>query len=99
MNQVHQKDLEKQENTHTSTEQENSVAESHSFGSTLASLLAVKDGEVYKAREKNPAWYQRLLDAGFEENGIKPVPLEQRTSRKYNNLFTVFLSCLLCLLP
>ncbi|KAK4457316.1 hypothetical protein QBC42DRAFT_236625 [Cladorrhinum samala] len=99
MKQVQQKDLEKQGNTHTPTEQEIPAAKSHFFGITLASLFAVKDGEVYEVREKNPAWYQRLLDVGFEENGIKPVPLEQRTSRKYNNLFTVFLSCLLCLLP
>ncbi|KAK4165860.1 hypothetical protein QBC43DRAFT_332951 [Cladorrhinum sp. PSN259] len=99
MAESHPRDLEKQGDTQTPTEQAISVAESHSFGSTLASLLAVKDGEVYKARETNPAWYQRLLDAGFEENGIKPVPIEHRTSRKYNNLFTVFLSCLLCLLP
>ncbi|KAL2128483.1 hypothetical protein VTI74DRAFT_9115 [Chaetomium olivicolor] len=64
------------------------------------SLLRVKDGEVYEAKpETNPKWYQRLLDAGVEENGTKPVPLEQRTSTQYNNLFTVFFTCLLCLLP
>ncbi|KAH6856566.1 permease for cytosine/purines, uracil, thiamine, allantoin-domain-containing protein [Chaetomium sp. MPI-CAGE-AT-0009] len=48
--------------------------------------LAAKDGE-------------RLLDAGVEENGIKPVPVDQRTSTQYSNLFTVFFTCLLCLLP
>lgn len=64
------------------------------------SKLAVKDGEVYQVvSEKNPRWYQRLLDAGVEENGIKPVPVEQRTSTQYSNLFTVFFTCLLCLLP
>ncbi|KAK0636958.1 permease for cytosine/purines, uracil, thiamine, allantoin-domain-containing protein [Bombardia bombarda] len=46
-----------------------------------------------------PDWYQRLLDAGIEENGIKPVPVGQRTSTQYSNLFTVFFTCLLCLLP
>lgn len=66
----------------------------------LISLLTVKDGEVYEAdRDKNPKWYQKLLDAGVEENGIKPVPLDQRTSTQYSNLFTVFFTCLLCLLP
>jgi hypothetical protein len=66
----------------------------------LISFLTVKDGEVYEVeREKNPKWYQKLLDAGVEENGIKPVPLEQRTSTQYSNLFTVFFTCLLCLLP
>ena len=67
---------------------------------SLRSVLAVKDGEVYEARpEKNARWYQHLLDSGFEENGIKPVPLESRTSTQYNQLFTVFLTGLLCLLP
>jgi hypothetical protein len=66
----------------------------------LVALLAVKDGEVYEQHpETNPKWYQRLLDAGVEENGIKPVPVEERTITKYNNLFTIFFTCLLCLLP
>jgi hypothetical protein len=71
-----------------------------SLRSGLASFLKVEDGEVYESNpEKNPTWYQRLLDAGVEENGIKPVPLEQRTSTRYSNLFTVFFTCLMCLLP
>jgi hypothetical protein len=66
----------------------------------LISRLAVSDGEVYERRpENNPRWYQRLLDAGVEENGIKPVPIEERTMTQYSNLFTVFFSGLLCLLP
>jgi hypothetical protein len=72
----------------------------HSIGGSFISMLTVKDGEVYEVRpEKNSKWYQKLLDAGFEENGIKPVPVEQRTVTQYNNLFTVFCTCLLCLLP
>ncbi|KAH8880672.1 hypothetical protein GQ53DRAFT_533352 [Thozetella sp. PMI_491] len=66
----------------------------------LISLLAVEDGIVYEAHpEKNAKWYQRLLDVGFEENGIKPVPVEQRTETAYNKIFTIFFTCLLCLLP
>lgn len=66
----------------------------------IVSLLAVEDGVVYRSHsEKNPRWYQKLLDAGVEENGIKPVPIEERTNRQYNNLFTVFFTSLLCLLP
>jgi hypothetical protein len=62
----------------------------------IASLLAVEPGVIYKPEtEKNPAWYQRLLDAGVEENGIKPVPVEKRTNTRYNNLFTVFFTSLL----
>jgi hypothetical protein len=66
----------------------------------LVSFLAVKDGEVYELQaDKNPKWYQKLLDAGVEENGIKPVPIEQRTSTQHNQLFTVFFTALLCILP
>lgn len=62
----------------------------------ITSLLTVEPGVIYKPEpEKNPAWYQRLLDAGVEENGIKPVPVEKRTNTRYNNLFTVFFTSLL----
>src|ERR1700709_2627234 len=68
--------------------------------SGLLSLVRVNDGEVYEsAPEKRPKWYQRFLHTGAEENGIKPVPLSQRTNRQYSNLFTMFFTCLLCLLP
>ncbi len=71
-----------------------------SFWGRVLSLLTVEAGEVYEAHpDKNSKWYQKLLDAGVEENGIKPVPVEHRTSTQYNNLFTVFFTCLLGLLP
>ncbi|KAF4345329.1 Purine-cytosine permease FCY22 [Fusarium beomiforme] len=44
-------------------------------------------------------WFRRMLDAGVEENGILPVPPEQRTQTQPSNLFTVFFTCLLCILP
>ncbi|KAI3397771.1 hypothetical protein diail_10424 [Diaporthe ilicicola] len=66
----------------------------------LVSMLKVDDGEVYESHpEKNPKWYQRILDVGVEENGIKPVPLEQRTDKRYYSLFTVMFTALMCLLP
>ncbi|KAK1782491.1 purine-cytosine permease [Copromyces sp. CBS 386.78] len=49
--------------------------------------------------KENPKWYQNLIDVGVEENGIQPVPIEGRTSTQYNQLFTVFFTCLLSLLP
>lgn len=68
----------------------------HGFGH----ILSVKDGEVYNPdSEKNARWYQRLVDAGFEDNGIKPVPLEARTNTQYSNLFTIFFTSMLSLLP
>lgn len=66
----------------------------------LVSMLHVDDGEVYEEHpEKNPKWYQRILDIGIEENGIKPVPVEKRTDTRYWNLFTVMFTALMCLLP
>lgn len=70
------------------------------FIRTWITRLTARDGEVYEVQpENNPRWYQRLLDAGVEENGIKPVPLEYRTNTQYSNMFTVFFTCLLNLLP
>lgn len=66
----------------------------------LVSMLKVDDGEVYESHpEKNPKWYQRILDVGVEENGIKPVLVEKRTDRRFYNLFTVMFTALMCLLP
>lgn len=44
-------------------------------------------------------WYRKLIDAGVEENGIRPVPLEKRIDTAYDNLFTVWFTDLLCVLP
>lgn len=82
--------------SHEQQEQE----QNNKYTSGFASLLTVEDGIVYKPEaEEHTRWYQRLLDAGLEENGIKPVPIEKRTNTQYNNLFTVFFTGLLCILP
>lgn len=86
----------------TDIEGQNQHQGKHSFLGSLLRLLSGKDddGEAYETLpEKKPKWYRKLLDAGVEENGIKPVPVEKRTSTKYTNLFTVFFTCLLNLLP
>lgn len=70
------------------------------FATNLLSRLTVQDGETYSIDyEKHPRWYQRLLEAGVEDNGIKPVPVEHRVVTQYSNLFTVFFTCLLNVLP
>jgi len=62
--------------------------------------VTVEDGKIHhRESSRNPKWYQRLLDAGVEENGVLPVSLEKRTNTNYSNLFTVFFTSLLCLLP
>ncbi|TDZ26219.1 Purine-cytosine permease FCY21 [Colletotrichum orbiculare MAFF 240422] len=66
----------------------------------ITELMTVQDGDAdQKDRGRKFKWYQRLLDAGVEENGIRPVPAAERTNTNYSNLFTVFFSSLLCLLP
>lgn len=66
----------------------------------LVSMLKVDDGEVYGEHpEKHSKWYQRIIDFGIEENGIKPVPIEKRTDKRYHSLFTVIFTALMCLLP
>lgn len=72
----------------------------HHGGGGFASFLSVEEGIVWKPEaQHNPKWYQRLLDAGVEDNGIKPVPVEKRTDTRYHNLYTVFATALLCVLP
>ncbi|OLN88227.1 Purine-cytosine permease fcyB 1 [Colletotrichum chlorophyti] len=62
--------------------------------------MIVQDGDADQDNgSRNPTWYRRLLDAGVEENGVQPVPLERRINTNYSNLFTVFFTGLLCLLP
>ncbi|OAA55348.1 cytosine-purine permease [Niveomyces insectorum RCEF 264] len=71
-----------------------------SRGFNFKSLLFSDTGDVYNPHpEKNAKWYQRLLDAGFEENGVKPVPIDKRTNTQYSNLFTIFFTSMLSLLP
>lgn len=40
-----------------------------------------------------------LLNIGVEENGVQPVPPEERTDTRHSNIFTVFFTCLLSVLP
>ncbi|KAI0479011.1 cytosine-purine permease [Xylariaceae sp. FL0804] len=70
-------------------------------GGGFWALFAVEDGVVYKPGEEHRMrWWQRLLDLfGMEENGVKPVPVARRTNTQHNNLFTVFFTSLLCVLP
>ncbi|CAF3480809.1 unnamed protein product [Fusarium graminearum] len=44
-------------------------------------------------------WYRLFLRGYVEENGIRPVPPEERTETQHSNLFTVFFTGLLCILP
>jgi hypothetical protein len=48
--------------------------------------------------KQKPLWF-RVLNWGVEEGGIAPIPVEKRTDTRYVNLFTVWFTALLCLLP
>lgn len=49
-------------------------------------------------KPKSAIW-RKILGWGVEENGIVPIPPEKRTDKRVLNLFTVWFTALLCLLP
>jgi len=49
-------------------------------------------------KSKSAIW-RKILGWGVEENGIIPVPVEKRTDTRIFNLFTIWFTALLCLLP
>ncbi|KAI9742636.1 MAG: hypothetical protein M1818_003777 [Claussenomyces sp. TS43310] len=56
------------------------------------------DGSFDAPSMRAPLW-RRALTWGVEENGIVPVPYEKRTDARVFNLFTMWFTALLCLLP
>ena len=48
--------------------------------------------------KQKPLWF-RALNWGVEEGGIAPIPVKKRIDVRYVNLFTVWFTALLCLLP
>ena len=61
--------------------------------------LELKSGKEEGVEDKSkPLWF-RILNWGVEAGGIAPVPIEKRTDTRHVNLFTVWFTALLCLLP
>lgn len=61
--------------------------------------LEAESGEEESLEDKpRPLWF-RILNWGVEGGGIAPIPVEKRTDTRYVNLFTVWFTALLCLLP
>ncbi|KAL3426541.1 Purine-cytosine permease fcyB 1 [Phlyctema vagabunda] len=56
------------------------------------------DTENTIEQKQKPLWC-RILNWGVEENSIAPIPLAQRVDIRVANLFTVWFTALLCLLP
>jgi len=51
-------------------------------------------------RRQLPGFVRKALTVGLvEERGIRPVPLEERTSRRYFNVFTIWMSMNTNILP
>lgn len=63
------------------------------------SLTPVESISLDEALKPKSAIWRKILGWGVEENGIVPVPLEKRTDKRVLNLFTVWFTALLCLLP
>ena len=61
--------------------------------------MEVESGEEESLEGKErPLWF-RVLNWGVEEGGIAPISVSKRTDTRYVNLFTVWFTALLCLLP
>lgn len=84
------KDLEANQELHISEHARNNTENGES--TSVSTARNAKTGVFSR-------WYKRVLDAGVEENGVRPVPIEERTQTQHSNLFTVFFTCLLCILP
>jgi hypothetical protein len=69
--------------------------EKHAVSSQTSPVEGSFDDNV---KSKSAVW-RRILGWGVEENGIVPVPVEQRTDTRVFNLFTIWFTALLCLLP
>lgn len=63
------------------------------------SSTPVESSSFDEALKPKSAIWRKILGLGVEENGIIPVPVEKRTDKRVFNLFTLWLTALLCLLP
>ncbi|CCC06883.1 hypothetical protein SMACR_00909 [Sordaria macrospora] len=78
--------------TTTTTTTGTRVFSSSSWRRFLQQSQEAKVNNMNISLKENPKWYQKLLDAGVEENGIQPVPIEGRTS---THLYLVIIPLLL----
>ncbi|KFZ16483.1 hypothetical protein V501_02223 [Pseudogymnoascus sp. VKM F-4519 (FW-2642)] len=63
------------------------------------SSTPVESSSFDEALKPKSAIWRKILGWGVEENGIIPVPIEKRTDKRVFNLFTIWFTALLCLLP
>ncbi|OBT56320.1 hypothetical protein VE04_02846 [Pseudogymnoascus sp. 24MN13] len=63
------------------------------------SSTPVESSSFDEALKPKSAIWRKILGWGVEENGIIPVPVEKRTDKRVFNLFTIWFTALLCLLP
>lgn len=65
----------------------------------IESSTPVESSSFDESLKPQSAIWRKILGWGVEENGIIPVSIEKRTDKRIFNLFTVWLTALLCLLP
>jgi hypothetical protein len=81
---------------HSATKEERAQdLEKHTASSSISPAESAFDETL---KSKSSLW-RRILGWGVEANGIIPVPVEKRTDTRVFNLFTIWFTALLCLLP
>jgi hypothetical protein len=65
----------------------------------VAAVVDVSAGESQKYGTGKRAWIRKVLSWGVELRGISPVPLEERTDGRFFNIFFVWWTLSLNLLP
>lgn len=46
--------------------------------------------DVAESESKPLSWWKKLVSLGVEERGITPVPVEERTSDRFINIFSIW---------
>ncbi len=46
--------------------------------------------EVTESESKQLSWWKKLVSMGVEERGVMPVPVEERTSDRFVNIFSIW---------
>ena len=64
-----------------------------------SSSTPIESSSFDEALKPKSALWRKILGWGVEENGIIPVPVAKRTDKRVFNLFTIWFTALLCLLP
>ena len=48
--------------------------------------------DVAKSNSKSLSWWEKIIALGVEERGVMPVPVKERTSDRFINVFSIWFS-------